>query len=443
MTNTVTKTDKICHLEAGLSELRRELGPIGATALGLGSVLGTGVFVSIGLAAGISGYYVIAAIVFAGLLATVNGLNSAQLAANHSVSGGAYEYGHRYLVPWAGFAAGWVFIAAKVASSAAAALGFAGYLVALLALESFWRVPLACGLVIALTLLVTLGIRRSNQFNTVIVVVTLLALAAFSLAGGLFVSGQEANPAESTPQDFDGMLLLQATAIMFVAFTGYGRVATLGEEVKNPRKHIPRAIIATLLISAALYVVVALVATASVGPDRYADLSTRTAAPLEIIAAEYNVPGLVTLVAVGAVTAMIGVLLNLVLGISRVVLSMGRRGDLPKAFASINSSSGSPVNATLFTGVLVFAVVLLDDLGLTWSFSAFTVLLYYGINNLAALMIPKQDKLFPAWLSVVGLIVCFALAWWVEPVSMVAGLIVLAAGACWRVLYRTLLSRST
>lgn len=418
--------------------LRRELGLTGATMLGLGSVVGTGVFVSIGLAAGLSGYWVIAAILVAAVVATINGLNSAQLAANHAVSGGAYEYGHVFLVPWAGFAAGWVFVAAKTASSAAAAMGFAGYIVTALELDDTWRIGLGLSIVVVLALIVSFGIRRSNQANTVIVSITIIALAIFCITGGLFIAGGKAAAGDAGSMKLDAAAFLNAAAIMFVAFTGYGRVATMGEEVREPRRIIPRAIITTLVTTAVIYVVVALVAVSAAGPLRYAQYSHETAAPLEIISKDFGIPAVPTVVAIGAITAMMGVLLNLLLGVSRVILSMGRRGDLPSLFAGVSGKTGSPAPAIALTAFLILILVLLDDLRLTWSFSAFTVLLYYAINNMAALMIPREKKLFPAWLPAIGLVICLSLAWWVEWQALVAGLILIGIGIIWRIVFRSL-----
>ena len=167
--------------------LQRRVSVFGAVMMGLGSIVGTGVFVSLGLGAGIAGSGVVLALVLAGALAACNGLSSAQLAAAHPVSGGTYEYGYRYLNPTLGFSAGWMFLAAKSASAATAALGFAGYVVHLHPSwsEGFASLPvvLAVCAVAALTWLVLTGLRRSSVFNIVIVSVTMLALVAFVGAG--------------------------------------------------------------------------------------------------------------------------------------------------------------------------------------------------------------------------------------------------------------------
>ncbi len=341
--------------------LKRELGVFGATMLGLGSIVGTGVFVSIGVAAGLAGPSVILAIVLAALLATCNALSSAQLAAAYPVSGGTYEYGYRLLRPWLGFTAGWMFLCAKSASAATAALGAAGYGLHLAGVDAGAFLRWAGAIIAAaVTLLVLSGLRRSSAVNITIVSVTLLALGAFAIAG-LF-----SLPARDLAGQFEPVLptgtgwpaFLYATALMFVAFTGYGRVATMGEDVIAPRQTIPRAIIATLIISALLYIVVAIAAIGAVGAQELSGAEGGQATPLETAARSLQVSGLSLLVSLGAVTAMLGVLLNLILGLSRVALAMGRRRDLPPALGRLTPAS-EPRAAILLVGAAVAGIALI------------------------------------------------------------------------------------
>jgi len=415
------------------SVLKRELGVFGATLMGLGSILGTGVFVSIGIAAGISGPAVILAIALAAMVAVANGLSSAQLAANHPVSGGTYEYGHRYLTPELGFVAGWIFLLAKSASAATAALGFSGYVLNASGGEGV-SVPLALAAVAGLTAVVLGGLRRSNLVNIAIVSITLLSLSIFILSG-LPVALSPAGSDRLTPffpAENPVAALLQGTALMFVAYTGYGRIATLGEEVREPRRTIPRAIIVTMLVTMALYVGVAWVAVATVGATGLGD------APLEVASRAFGVPGLPQLVALGAIAAMLGVLLNLILGLSRVLLAMGRRGDMPARLGRLNASGTTPTAAVVVMGTAIALLVLIGNLKITWSFSAFNVLIYYGITNWAALRLSPQERLYPRWIAGVGLAACFFLAFWVEWRIWVAGLVAIAIGGLWRAIVRSL-----
>lgn len=421
--------------------LKRELGVFGATMMGLGAIIGTGVFVSIGIAAGVAGPAVILAIAIAAGVATCNALNSAQLAASHPVSGGTYEYGYKYLNPWLGFSAGWMFLCAKSASAATAALGFAGYLLNALGHVQQSRallVAVAAGVAVLLTIVVLSGIRQSNRVNIAIVSITILTLLVFVLSGlpAAWARGRQnlidfAGTAAAT--DF-WPALLQATALMFVAYTGYGRVATLGEEVRRPRVTIPRAIVVTLIVSACLYIAVGLVAIASVGALPLGTAARTHAAPLETAARQFGLPGVHWVVALGAMTAMLGVLLNLILGLSRVLLAMGRRGDMPGAVSRLDANRTTPYIAVAVVGVIVVALTLVGNVKTTWSFSAFTVLIYYAMTNLAALRLPEADRLYPRWVALAGLLACLFLAFWVEWRIWAVGLGVLAAGLIWHAL---------
>ncbi len=402
------------------SRLRREVGVFGAMMMGLGSIIGTGVFVSIGIAAGVTGPSVVLAIMVAALVAIFNGLSSAQLAANHPVSGGTYEYGYRWLRPSLGFTAGWMFLCAKSASAATAALGFAGYTLNLFGVsQATWTVPLAAATVVMMTVLVLTGIRQSNRTNIAVVSVTLISLVCFIMAGFLtlwrmgsinlepfFLPGNARLPISG---------FLEACALMFVAFTGYGRIATLGEEVTNPKTTIPKAIIVTLIVSSLLYVAVGLIGVAVAGSETMAAATSREAAPLVVIATLFEIPLVPQIVAMGAVTAMLGVLLNLILGLSRVLLAMGRRGDMPSSFARINESNSTPTVAVIVVGLLIATLTLIGNVKTTWSFSAFTVLVYYTLTNLAATRLTACQRLYPRAIPWLGLITCLSLAFWVEP----------------------------
>ena len=420
--------------------LRREVGLGGAVLLGLGSILGTGVFVGIGIAGGIAGSMVIVAIVLAGGLAFCNAASSAQLAAKHPVSGGTYEYGILLLGPRIGFVAGWMFLCAKSASAATAALGFASHLFHASVIRSEqWVLPVAIASVIVITGVVASGIRRANLVNAVIVSLTIGGLLAFIFAGFAWMSGPNGDSIEPVLEGVSsfsfadgGVGLLEATALMFVAYTGYGRIATLGEEVRSPRTTIPWAIGVTLVVSAMLYLLVAVVAIGLLGTDGLAAVTAATAAPLEVAATMLETAWIRWVVAIAAVTAMLGVLLNLVLGLSRVAFAMGRRGDLPSGVATVRESTGTPIVAVILVGVVILGLVMIGSVRTTWSFSAFTVLVYYGITNFAALRLAPRDRFLPRGLAWLGLLGCGFLAFWVDWRIWTIGLAVIAAGLVWR-----------
>jgi len=386
-------------------QLKRELGMGGAVVTGLGSIVGTGAFVAIGLASSSWGDAVIWAIPLAALVAVFNGLSSAFLAGRFPVAGGTYEYGYRALNPWLGFSAGWLFIMAKTASAATAALGIGLYLGA----DSPF-VPIAAVLVVMA--LVLAGIRRTALVNSLLVTLTVAAIAWFTWNG---VTGDSVgNLPVLTRQPADA--LLAATAFLFVAYTGYGRIATLGEEVKEPERIIPQAVLITLAIAALLYLGVEIGGRAMGGEN--------WGAVLEL--------GFVDMpfVTLGAITAMLGVLLNLILGLSRVWLAMGRRGDMPRGLARLDRRS-EPSRAIALSAVLVAALTVLGDIGLAWSFSAMTVLLYYGVTNLAALALDRGR--LTGWL---GLGSCVFLSFFVPLPIWLTGAGLLTLGLIWKTAHR-------
>jgi APA family basic amino acid/polyamine antiporter len=303
-------------------------------------------------------------------------------------------------------------------------------------------VPAAVAAVAALTAIVLMGIRRSNRANIVIVSVTVFALTFFVVAGTLsvFAKGSQPwlpffRPSADSGSPMPG--LLEATALMFVAFTGYARIATLGEEMQDPARTIPRAIIATLVASAVLYIAVGAVGIATIGPDALAEAARAEVAPLVVAARTFGIPGASSIVAVGAMTAMLGVLLNLILGLSRVLLAMGRRGDMPGKLAEVGES-GSPIAAILAVGIAIAALAEIGNVKVTWSFSAFTVLIYYAITNLAALRLPKDQRLYSSLYAWGGLAACLVLAFFVEREIWMAGLGLIATGLLWHWIARTL-----
>lgn len=414
--------------------LKRELDLMGAILTGLGSMIGTGLFVSLGIAAGIAGGWVLVALALAAGLALCNGLNSAQLAANHPVSGGSYEYGYRYISPAVGFTAGWMFLLAKSASAATAALGCMGYLLSLLPvahLPQSVRVVGAVALIWLLAGVVILGVRRSSQVNLGILSVTLLSLFVFVAVAAQYA---QRHGWVGLTLGWDTVRLanlLQATALMFVAYSGYARIAVLGEEVKNPQQTIPRAIGITIFIVMLLYSTIAVVALAGVGSTALAQATYQRGAPLEVLVVSFGAPWVRPLIVVGALSAMVGILLNLILGLSRMVLAMARRGDLPRILAQISGDGTRAIPAILTVALGICLLVLLGNVKTTWSFSAFSILVYYAITNWAALQLPSGDRQFPRWLAIVGLVGCAGLAVWVEPGVWLSGTGLILIGLGW------------
>lgn len=414
------------------TELERSIKTPGAILMGLGSIVGTGIFVSIAIATQIAGNGIMISIVIAGILATFNGLSSAQLAAAHPVSGGTYEYGYRFLNSYLGFTAGWMFMIAKSASAATAVLGCAGYLFYAFDFQagSAALVLSGLGILLLMTVMVSGGIRRSNTANKMIVSVTLLGLFAL-VAIASFVKGLPVEPITNALVETSGSSILYGSALMFVAYTGYGRIATLGEEVHSPKTTIPRAIILAMVVIVTLYLAVSLTALSVMNAGAFGQTVEGEAAPLMVVAEALSVPVIGPVITIAAITAMLGVLLNLILGLSRVLLGMARRRDVPHVLSAVNPQTKSPVAAVLVTGVIIGLLVISGDVVFTWSFSAFTVLIYYSITNLSALMMPKELRLYPIWIPIAGLFGCLFLAFWIEPAIWISGVALIVVGLIW------------
>jgi len=407
--------------------LARRLGTGDAVVVGLGSMIGAGVFSAFAPAAAAAGTGLLVGLALAALVALANATSSAQLAAQHPTSGGTYVYGREHLGPWWGYVAGWGFVVGKTASCAAMALVVGAY-----AAPPGWERPVAVATVVLLTAIGYRGVTRTAQAARVLVVVTLVALAAAVAAG---VAGEQAR--WSAVLDADGAHggwygVLQSAGLLFFAFAGYARVATLGEEVRDPRRTIPRAILLALGIVVVLYAVVAVVLLAVLGPERLA----ASPSPLADVAAAGPWGWAGPVVAVGAVAASAGALLALLAGVSRTTLAMARTRDLPGWLDAVHPRHAVPHHAELAVGAVVVVLVLATDLRGAIGFSSFGVLVYYLVANLSALRQAAEHRRYPRWLAVLGVAGCVVLAVTLPPASVVAGVAVLLVGVllrAWRV----------
>lgn len=410
------------------SDLRRDLRLVDAVGIGLGAVVGAGIFVVTGVAAGVGGAAFLVGLLIAGVAATCNALSSAELAARYPQSGGTYEYGYRLLHPAFGFGAGWMFLASKLAAGGTVALGFGSYFSQL-----FPAIPAryaAVGAALLLTFANLFGIKKAGRFNTGIVSITLLTLLYFVIAG--IPAFDSTNLQPFAPNGFSG--IAESAALLFFAYTGYARIATLGEEVSEPEKTIPRAVIITITVSVVLYMAVALVAVGAVGAVALANSSS----PLQTAARGFSLPGVFWMVGIGATTAMLGVLLSQIVGISRMMFAMARRDDLPRVLEHTNSKYGVPDYGVLLSGSVIVLLSIFGTLQFVVAAAAFTILLYYGIANIAALRLAAADKLYPKWIAVLGLISCLALALSLRLTTILTGLGLLVLGFILRFVFRKL-----
>jgi APA family basic amino acid/polyamine antiporter len=399
-----------------VSALERRLDVADAVVIGLGSMLGAGVFVVFAPAAALAGGTgMLLALAIAGLVAFCNATSSARLAARYPESGGTYVYGRERLGDFAGFLAGWGFVVGKTASCGAMALTIGAYL-----WPAHARV-VALTAVFALTVVNLFGIAKTALATRLLVLVTLLVLAFVAAIGA---------PAGSLSNVHSGPSwtgVLPAAGLMFFAFAGYARIATLGEEVRDPARTIPRAVPVALLLVLGIYLLLGTVALAVLGPVRLA----RSTAPLADVVAAAGVPALAWLVRIGAGIAVTGVLLALIAGVGRTALAMARRRDLPGFLDAVHPRSRVPHRAELAVALAVVVLVSLGDLRGAIGFSSVTVLVYYAIANASALTLGHEPgrRLPVQALAGLGLAGCLVLVATLPWRSMLAGLAVLAAGA--------------
>ncbi|WP_232667514.1 APC family permease [Pseudonocardia sp. TRM90224] len=405
--------------------LARRLGIVDAVVIGLGSMIGAGIFSAFAPAAAAAGAGMLVGLAIAAVVAYCNATASAQLAAQYPKSGGTYVYGRERLGDWWGFLAGWGFVIGKTASCAAMALTFAAY-----AVPSAWQRPVAVAAVLALAAVNYRGVTRTAGLTRVIVSAVLIALAVVvtaCLVGGrpdpAFLSGPWLGE-----QGVYG--LLQSAGLLFFAFAGYARIATMGEEVRDPQRTIPRAIVLSLGIAVAVYAVVGVTALLTLGPARLAT----SAAPLADAVAGGSWGWAVPLVAAGGAMAALGALLALIAGIGRTTLAMAREADLPRWLAAVHPRHQVPHRAEIALAVVVSLLVLTVDLRSAIGFSSFGVLLYYLVANLAAFTQPTEHRRFPRWLQVLGAAGCLLLVATLPWQAVVAGTGMFALGIGYRVI---------
>jgi APA family basic amino acid/polyamine antiporter len=397
--------------------LVRRLGTGDAVVVGLGAMIGAGVFAAFAPAARAAGAGLLLGLAAAAIVAYCNATSSARLAARYPQSGGTYIYAGRQLGPFWGYLAGWAFVVGKTASCAAMAVTFASY-----AAPADLRLAAALA-VVALTALTMAGVEKSAWATRVIVVVVLAVLAAVIVAG---LTSPTASTAHLTPFPGAGLHgILQSAGLLFFAFAGYARIATLGEEVRDPRRTIPRAIAIALLITVVVYAAVALSALIAIG----APALGATTAPLRAVVDAGSATWLAPVVRAGGAVACLGSLLALLLGVSRTTLAMARDGHLPHALAVVPSSAGVPRYASLAVGAVVLILAVTVDLRAAIGFSSFGVLLYYGLANASALTMRADEGRPPRWLPPLGLLGCALLAGSLPLVDIVAGAGVIVLGA--------------
>ncbi len=395
--------------------LKRRLGLADAVTVGAGSMIGAGVFSAWGPAASSAGTGLLIGLVVAAGVAFCNATSSAQLAAVHPESGGTYVYARRQLGPFWGHLAGWGFVVGKIASCVAIALTAGAYL-----WPDHGRL-VGVAAVGAVAIVNIGGLTRTVVITRCLLAISLVALTAVVIAGW---SSPTTSLARLAPIDTSPPGVLRSAGFLFFAFAGYARIATLGEEVRDPATTIPKAIPRALAGVLALYAIVGVTLLASVPIDAI----SASDAPLGLVVSASRFDRLTPVVRVGAGIAALGVLLNLVPGVSRTVLAMARRRELPHWFSAIDERRSLPVRAEFVVTAVVIVLTATFDLRGAIGFSGVTILTYYAITNAACLTLRRDQRRWPRWIGIVGLAGCVTLAVMLPLAAIVTGAGVLIAG---------------
>jgi APA family basic amino acid/polyamine antiporter len=406
--------------------LTRRLGTGDAVVIGLGSMIGAGVFAAFGPAARAAGAGLLVGLAIAAVIAYCNATASAQLAAVYPTSGGTYIYGRERLGHWWGFTAGWGFVIGKTASCAAMALTFATY-----AVPGPWWAQRAAAVagVLGLAALNYRGITKTALVTRVLVAISLAALAmvvaGIAVGGRVTTANLDIWPAFGLSGAYG---ILQAAGLLFFAFAGFARIATMGEEVRDPQRVIPRAILRALFLTVVVYLVVGLAALLAAGPRALAASATPLATAVQAAGAGALTP----LVRVGAALAALGALLALIAGVGRTTLAMARHRDLPVWLAAVHPRFRVPHHAEVVLALIVCLLVVTVDLRGVIGFSSFGVLVYYAIANAAAFTQPRVQRRWPRGLNVLGVAGCLVLVITLPWQSVLAGLVMFGIGVTGR-----------
>jgi APA family basic amino acid/polyamine antiporter len=401
--------------------LKREIGLFGATALGIGAIIGSGIFIVTGIVAGIAGPAMIISVLIAGIIALFSALSVAELSAFLPEEGGTYAYAQKLISPFAGFIAGWIWIFSNIFVGAAVSLGFAHYFVTL-----FPAIPVkGIAVIICLVFIIInyIGLKESTLLNNTLVTLKVLILLFFVAFGLGFFNGSHLTP--FAPAGIGG--ILSGAALIFFAYTGFARVTIMAEEVKDPVKTIPRSIFLALAISTVIYILVSVIAVGLVGASGL----SQSGSPLADAIGVTGSNAAVLIISSGAMIATASVLLTTIMGISRIMFAMARTGDLPAFLNRIHPHFNTPHYAIWISGAFMIAAILLADLTLVVAVSTFAMLIFYLIANIAAFRLPSENRQYPSIVPVIGVITCIGLIGFLTINSWIIGIIGLAMGIVW------------
>ncbi len=404
------------------SRLKPTLGLLDATAISVGAIIGGGIFVVIGIVAGLAGPALIVSMFMAAITALFTALSFAELTAWLPKEGSVYEFAYQLVSPFAGFLSGWMWMLSNTFAGAAVSLAFAYYLTALFpTLKANWVAAILC---IAFTALNFLGVRQSVILNDFLVATKLFILAFFLIFGLGYM-----NLANFVPFAPFEIGVVYGAYYIFFAYGGFARVAVIAEEVKDAERNVPRAILLSLVISTVFYILVGVVAIGLVGASK---LSISNSPLTEAITITGSAAA-VYIVSIGGLLATASVLLTSILGVSRVAYAMSRRKDLPQILSKLHAKHNTPYYSVWIVGFLMVLLVLFIDLTKVVAISTFAMLFYYSVANVSALRLKVQERLYPSVVPALGTATCLALlvfilfvspqAWDLGVAGLVAGTI--------------------
>jgi basic amino acid/polyamine antiporter, APA family len=406
-------------------KLKPILGLLDATAINVGAIVGAGIFIVTGIAAGVAGSAMIVSMVVGAVVALFTALSFSELTAWLPKEGSIYEFSYRLVSPFVGFLSGWMWILSNTFAGAAVSLGFAYYLSAVFPVMPIkWIAAILC---ICFTVLNFVGIRQSALLNNTLVITKMLILTFFCIFSLGYI-----NITNFTPFKPLEIGVLYGAYYIFFAYGGFARVAVVAEEVKDAKRNVPRAILLSLGISTVFYILVGIAAIGLVGAPGLANSNS----PLvEAMSSTGNATA-VYLISAGGLMATASVLLTSILGVSRVAYAMSKRSDLPQRFCKLHPKFDTPYYSVWVLGILMALLVLFVDLTKVVAISTFASLFYYSIANIAALRLKTQHKLYPSIVPVLGVSTCLALLvfiFFISPQSLDLGVIALLGGTIYYV----------
>lgn len=378
--------------------LKPSLGLFDAVAVSVGAIIGGGIFVVTGIAAGVAGSALVISMLIAAIISLFTASSFAQLTAWQPREGSIYEYSYQLISPFAGFLTGWMWILSNTFAGAAVSLGFAYYLTTLTpSLNANYVAAIVC---IAFTAINYYSVKESAKLNNILVTAKLLILTFFIAYGLTFMNTANFQPFK--PLDIG---VFSGAVFFFFAYGGFARAAVIAEEVKDPKRNVPRAMLIALAISAIIYVLVGIAAVGMAGANKLANSNS----PLEEAMKATGNPYASTIIALGGMLATASVLLTSILGVSRMAYAMAKRKHLPQTLAKLDPKTNTPALATWIIGATMTLLVLFIDLSKVVAISSFAMLFFYTLANTSALRLKTQKRIYSKILSATGAISCIAL----------------------------------